>query len=109
MRISARERQDDFAAPEDLSAALNLLADADEGLNEGGAELSAEQARSLQLGAKCEYLAGIDMLQGEPDQRHQCQSLSDGLDDLRGKKIISHPFAGKPSGHEAGAADERKA
>jgi hypothetical protein len=88
---------------------IDLLAHAHECLYEGGAKLRAEQPRGLQECTKGKYLTRFQVFQAEPNQRGQTERLPHRLEKLRRQEVVADPVMGKLSGHEAGAAYQRKA
>src|SRR5579863_6864799 len=84
---------------------IDLLAHANEGLDECGTQLRAEQSPGLQHRAEGEYLRRLQMLEEEPHQRGQADGLTHCLHELRWQEVGANPILRELARHEAAAAD----
>ena len=71
---------------------VDLFAHAHEGLHESGSDLAAEQATGLQQRADRQHIGRIYRSNRENDDRRQREGLPDGLEKLRGKKVVGGPI-----------------
>src|ERR1700722_11953719 len=88
---------------------VDLLAHAHEGLHEGGSDLAAEQAAGLEQRPDRQHIGGTHRLNRENDDRRQRERLPDGLQNLRGKKVVGGPILRKTGSHERGDSDQDRA